>query len=524
MHRKRLPPVFLLLTALLCCASPVFAASDLAAAESEKSYTADQAGGGDVAGQASQGDLYKVFFPVISVAPSVSCDHTIDLNTPVADTRYGYSSVRPGDTVCIAAGNRADLALRNFQGTPENPITFVNFEGQVVIDSRTSHGILIQNSRFFRLTGSGVHGMDYGIKIIRSSGPGVDVGYRSSDFEIDHIEISGVGGGAITAKTRAVCSDGSSNDYDYDGDGIKLGDLDDVVNRSNFIQVNSVFHDNYIHDVSTVGFYVGSSFYTEGKRLSCNSGQEIVYDPVVKGVRVYNNVLADLGRDGIQVGSATEDCEIHHNQVFRDSQANVAFQQSGVMNNPGSVCNIHGNFIKDGGGPGIFVQGNGGNIVYNNVIVNAGQNQPVGGSGGNGIAVFDGSNPGNSVYVMNNTIVRPQNYGIVFVSDEGSSNRIQNNIIIAPGNYERYGNSAYVQTGGRTNVIVTSNFGSQILEEARFVNPAADDFSLQGDSPAVDSGVEPTSGMVSTDYVGRVRPQGPRYDIGAYEYEFPPRP
>ena len=518
MHCKRLPSVFLLLTMWLCPANAVFAAPDLAIGDGNP---VDQAGGGDVAGEAGQDQVFTYFFPLILASVS-SCDHTIELDTVVADGRRNYSSVRPGETVCIAAGRRADLLLRNFQGTPGNPIVFTNSGGQVVIDSNISHGILVQNSRFFRLTGGGAYGVDYGIRIVRSAGVGVNVGYKSSDFEIDHVRVDSAGGAGISAKTVAVCSDGSTNDYDYDGDGVVQGDPDDVVNRGNFTQFNFDLHDNYIRNVG-IAFYVGSSFYL-GRDLNCGRGPETVYDPVIRGVRLYGNTVTDVATDGIQVGSATERCAVHHNRVLRDSQANMRFQQSGIMNNPGSVCNIYNNFIKDGGGPGIFVQGNGGNVIYNNVIVNAGQNKPLGGDCGDGIAIFGGSNPGNSIYVFNNTIVRPVGFGVHFVNPRGSDNRIQNNIIIDPGYYESYGSSAYVQTGMLTNVIVTNNFTSQILTDARFTNPTADDFSIRSDSPAVDSGVEPDPGMVTIDYADTVRPQGPHYDIGAYECEFPPRP
>lgn len=341
---------------------------------------------------------HLIFLPLV-FKNYLSCDHVIEQTVAVANGLTNYSDVRPGDTVCIAAGTRGDLLLRNFQGTAEDPITFINAGGQAVINSNTSHGILVQNSRFFRLTGSGANDIEYGIKIVNSTNGGVQVGYRSSDFEIDHIEVSGVGGAGISAKTEAVCSDGSTNDYDYDADGTKLGDLDDVVNRNNFTQYNFVFHDNYVHDIGTVAFYIGSSFY-QGRRISCGSGPETVYAPVIIGVSVYNNRIANTGTDGMQVGSAIDNCSIYHNEILRDSQANEPYQQSGIMNNLGSVCNIYSNFIKDGGGPGIFVQGNGGNIIYNNVIVNAGQNKSLGNNCGDGIIVVNGSNPGNSIYVV----------------------------------------------------------------------------------------------------------------------------
>jgi len=461
-------------------------------------------------------DTHLVFLPLVSKS-SLSCSHIIGQTVSVADALTNYADVRPGDMVCIAAGLRGDLLLRNFQGTAEDPITFINLRGQVVIHSGISHGILVQNSRFFRLTGTGTDDIQYGLKVVTSTNVGIDIGYKSSDFEIDHIEVSGVGGAGISAKTEAVCSDGSSNDYDYDGDGIKLGDPDDVVNRNNFTQYNLAFHDNYIHDVGTEGIYVGSSFYV-GQEARCNSGTETIYAPIIEGVSIHNNKITDTGWDGIQVGSATENCSIHYNEILRDSQANEPYQQSSIMNNPGSVCNIHSNFIQNGGGPGIFVQGNGGNIIYNNLIVNPGQNKPFGNNCGDGITVIDGSNPGNSIYILNNTVVTPKNFGINFASDKGADNRIQNNIIVAPGSYYLCGEDAYIQVWRHTNVLTANNLKSTTLAEIKFIAPASNNYAIRSDSPAVDSGINWNLGVAPVDYAGISRPQGKSYDIGAYEF------
>lgn len=521
MYWRRLSITALLFIVLAFCWNPAssHAASNLDSNGGEGSGPNDPE---DVVVQSNLdvSDTFFVFLPFVMSWPTSAyqCDHVIGQEVSTADARTNYTKVKPGDTVCIEGGSRGGLRLRNFQGTFQDPITFVNFEGQVVISSSTGDGILIQNSRYFRLTGSGTDGVDYGIKIVRSPDIGVNAGYKSSNFEIDHIEVTGTAGSGIMAKTRAVCSDGSSNDYDYDGDGVKGGDPDDVVNRDTFTQFDSTFHDNYTHNVGMEGFYIGSSRYLDGRELSCMRGTEVTYDPVLVGVYLYDNIIADTGWDGLQVGSAVEDCGIHQNQISRDSQADIRYQQSGVMLNPGSVCNVYANFIKDGGGPGMYIQGSGGNLVYNNVIVNAGQNKPVGNNNGDAISIHDGSNPGNSLYVFNNTIVKPQNFGIKFSSGRGSDNRIQNNIIIDPGNYEVNGPDAYVQTRGHTNVVVTNNFTSQVLADAMFSDPAVDDFSIQWNSPAVDAGANPEPGVVTTDYLGGTRPQGLRYDAGAYEY------
>src|SRR5262249_5336155 len=48
-----------------------------------------------------------------------------------------------------------------------------------------------------------------------------------------------------------------------------------------------------------------------------------------------------------------------------------------------------------------------------------------------------------------------------------------------------------------------------------FVNTATFDYHLQTGSPAIDAGLTLT--MVSNDFEGHSRPQGPAFDIGAYE-------
>ena len=63
--------------------------------------------------------------------------------------------------------------------------------------------------------------------------------------------------------------------------------------------------------------------------------------------------------------------------------------------------------------------------------------------------------------------------------------------------------------------------------DPRFVNPATSDYRLQVGSPAVDAGI--TASVYATfqtlygldiakDLAGTTRPQGPAYDIGAYEF------
>ena len=283
----------------------------------------------------------------------------------------------------------------------------------------------------------------------------------------------------------------------------------DAVNRDNFTQYNTVIHDNYFHDSEAEGFYIGGASYETGQTLACPGGEELVFPPELRGVEVYNNIVENAGWEGIEVKSAIEACNIHHNRVTNYTTQGVV-DNGGIALAHGSVCNIYNNFIKDGKGAGIEVTGYGGNKVYNNVIINAGKGQ-LGNHSGAGIIVSNTGNPDNNVYVWHNTIVNPLMQGIDYRYEKGSDNRIENNLIVNPGN------GVYIDINGQTNVTLGGNFKAQHIDEVKFTDPASDDYSLQPDSPAIDTGVNPNL-EINTDYMGVTRPAGLNYDAGAYEF------
>jgi hypothetical protein len=83
---------------------------------------------------------------------------------------------------------------------------------------------------------------------------------------------------------------------------------------------------------------------------------------------------------------------------------------------------------------------------------------------------------------------------------------VRNNIL--------YGNGRNsVVDWGSINPVIDHNL---IDVNPQFVNAAANDFSLQAGSPAIDAGV--AISLVTTDIKGVSRPQGAAYDVGTYEY------
>ena len=402
------------------------------------------------------------------------CDLIIDVETRLVDARQLAQDVPPGAILCLAAGQRDALTLRNLQGSAAAPIIIQNAQGQVIIRSSNTHGILIQNSQHIHLSGQGDPDITYGIKISESLGNGLRIGKKSQYFEVDYLEISGVPKEGIQAQTKVTCSDASDNDYDYDGDGHIQGDLDDVLNRDNFVQDGSIIHDNFIHDVGTEGIYLGNVFYLSGKRLDCAQGRERVMPPVLQGVEIYRNQIYRSGWEGIQVSSAIADCQIYHNTIIEDSTDNDLNQQAGITNGLGSSCDIFGNLIQNGGGPGMYIFGNGGNIIYDNLIINPGRHQNYKSSG---INVRNGGTENGSIYLENNLIFNAPRFGISWNRTQGVDNQARANLIIGLGDLGADEASPYIHISPYANVDLKNNLSAASLtalssqDETSLFNP-----------------------------------------------------
>jgi hypothetical protein len=421
----------------------------------------------------------------LKAAAEPECDHTIGKSVTKADGEGNYSDVRPGDIVCIAAGKRGNLVLQNFHGTEDERITFINSGGRVEIKTEWSIGIEVINSTYFRLTGSGSDDA-YGIRVAKAKTVGVLVRDRSLEFEVDHIEVHDIGLIGIHAKTNGTCPE--------DGNAI---------NRKTFEQRNSIFHNNYVHDVGTEGLYIGSSFY-KGETLECADGPVSILPPRLVGVQVYNNIVERTGWDGIQVGSAMEECYIHHNTVRHDSLEDVLVQAASIIVNHGSSCDVYNNLIWEGNGAGIKIIGRPRGpqrFVYNNVIVRPGRGSMRGDNPGTGIIASTGR-----VNIWNNTIVEPKTIGIKYRNSATTANfQIANNIIVSPGK----GDDGYIDIGNLTNARIFNNLLLPTING---------DYSLLADSPAVDAGADLSKRGITIDHLGFQRPHGGKFDIGAFEY------
>ncbi len=408
------------------------------------------------------------------------CRHTLGPDQFEADGER--MKVQPGDTVCIEAGRRPFLRLENFRGSAEKPIVFINCKGKVTLGGpAVNDGIKLLGSRYIRLTGSGTPELhQYGIHIVESKpgSQGIAITRFTSDVEIDHIEIEKAGFAGIMAKTDPYC-DGSAD-------------------RGEFTMYNVHLHDNYIHDVKGEGIYLGNSFYT-GTKVYCDSFH---LPHEVKGVRVYNNIVENTGWEAIQVGSATEDCEIYNNKIRNYGAENKSSQNNGIQLGLGTTGRVYNNFIKEGKGAAIVIQGTGDNFIYNNIIISP------------GAEAFNINTrepePGKGVYILNNTVIDARHAVIKEHVNPAQNNVFFNNLITGS-------TSSWNQLKPYTDWKLENNLLSDV-PDILFVNSAKEDFRLKKGSKAIDTGKDVSSYGVDKDYCGNKRPRGKAYDPGAIEY------
>lgn len=443
-----------------------------------------------------------------------SSSQTINCNREITASTSSITNIvfRPGDTICLMAGERGPLYLKNINGSAENPIVFINKGGQCIIDSDLSYGLKFAESNHVLISGNGDENTEYGIYIREvTNGYGLDIGSRSSDFEVKNMEISNASVVGIVAKTDPNCI--------YDAD------------RQNFTMYNIKIHHNYIHDIGNEGMYIGSSFFLGQYISSCD---KTFLPHIIDGVEIYNNRVEYTGWDAIQVGSALYNCGIHDNQIYKDSQLEESYQMSGIIINPGSSCNVYNNRIIDGKGSGIINQGTGGQYFYNNLIVNAGRDynfedqlltQTFG--------IFSKYTyilpPDSSFHFYNNTIINPKSDGIRFTNAHSENNRFINNIIINPGAYDFYANlgsvnfeanDAYIHNYlNAAEMLSINNIFERSSKDQFFADTISQDYHLSKDSPAINAGYDLSNEGITFDIANSNRPIENKFDIGAYEYQ-----
>ena len=418
-------------------------------------------------------------------------------------------SIKGGDTVFIEPGHRDHLRFYNIHGDSLNYVVFINDGGLVEMSTTTNNfGLQVYNCSYFRLTGTGSDAIKYGINIGHTpkGTNGLALDGFSTNYEVDHIEVSKSGFAGICANP--------------------VPDCDNKMNRGNFVCRNTLFHDNYVHSTLGEAFYIGHSFYT-GYTITCDSVKKVVYPHEIHGLKIYNNLVDSSGYDGIQVGCATIGCEIYGNRVTNSGVSNTKDQNSGIILGAGTGGKCYNNLIVNGTGTGINVFGIGGNLIYNNIVVNAGKamnDTMITTSKSCGMFCDDRcTTAGTSFCFLNNTIISPKGDGIRFYSRLSKNNMICNNIILNLGTQGIYGpyespNLPYVYNIAGVDVTASNNYYSNsVSSTVNYGNPD-EVYNYCKSLPVIDKGIDVSNFGIMEDYNQNNRKINNTCDIGAFEY------
>jgi hypothetical protein len=304
-------------------------------------------------------------------ALKTTCTHTYSASG------FSGANIPKGSVICVNAGTYSNLKINDLVGTRAEPITIINKGGQVVISGGSGFGIDFNNNKFFRLTGMGASGVEYGFKVQGGFSQGVRVDDGSNEYELDHIEITGVGIG-LGSKTKSEGKGGCSG-----------------FTQQNFTQTNTVIHNLYIHNVSSEAMYVGSNFTVHASSGQGTSSCPSELNPVLKGLWIYDNKVESFGKDGINVKGTPENCNVYNNEVNNGSTNHDSTQCGGIAQVLNTSCNTHDNTVTNQWGPGIQDNGKGGNTISKNTL---------NGIQGPGIQVQNSTPGGTTVIITGNTI------------------------------------------------------------------------------------------------------------------------
>jgi len=284
--------------------------------------------------------------------------------------------VGPGDKVCIAPGYYTSTIIHRVAGTELEPITITNCGGQAVFSSE----VPITQSRHIKLIGDGHDGTLYGLKVMGTleeeaefidqygigfqdnSQPALDVRSLSRNIEIAWMEVSNPRGPrapGIHFVTQTLTDSEDNFIVQYD-----LEHSDQV-----FVQTGTHIHHNYIHNaLEAEGMYVG--------RFGCD---QAAFDSglALEDTQIHDNIVVDIGGDGIQVGCSRKNTNIYNNYI-----RNVGYNPfndrghiKGVQLGQGTNASLFNNYIDHGASDCVWAVGGPSNDgsdvalwIYNNVF------------------------------------------------------------------------------------------------------------------------------------------------------------
>ena len=390
-------------------------------------------------------------------------------------------SVRPGDTITVLPGSYAERVNINQGGAEGAPVVF-QAEGSV-----TTNGFTIQ-AHYVTLRGFTITNTPDDVR----EGWGVYV--TNHDCVIENNTITSATRGGVLLSAVPGAETNTANCIIRNNRLSRNAMVGIEVNgRNHLVENNDISGTIQYHPAwKNPPVYVdadGIRFFGSGHTIRGNTIHDIRYG-IPENVNPHIDCFQTwAGQDRESASNILfEQNFCDNDQIQASNQAGQGFMLDGANN-----LTIRNNVIK------AFRLVNAVNCLNLNIINNALVSDPH-------LSTPDGPTGIGLSNTRYATIINNIFYGIsgpiIYTRDTSSQNSLEtsNNLVFVQAGIKPTGNPA---PGDIWNV------------DPLFVNPAANDFHLQVESPAIDAGTEIPSLTVDMD--GNPRPQGKTIDIGAYE-------
>ncbi len=404
------------------------------------------------------------------------------LASPWLTVTKAANTLVAGDTVYIRAGSYLEQVTPVNSGNSGSLITYTAYPGEAAIISGIN-GLNWTWNGVFDLTGRSYLQIS-GLIIINSPGFGIFMSGSSNIQILNNCIKSTYYSGIYASGSNTITLNG--NEVMSANTGMDQESISIDAQTTNFVVSNNRVHDgntegidakagasngkifgNIVYNMARIGIYV------DAQNSSANNIQ--IYNNTVSNS---NPVPSGAGEDGIRIGAEQG-----------GSASSVSIYNNIVYNIAGSGITLS-NYTEPGFGSPKFSNVS----IYNNTTYNCGTRDS---NYGGGIDIANTIATG--IIIQNNILSQNRYFPIRLIS--------QPNVVIINNLIDK---STYPQDPNATNG-TNSVIGSPL-----FTDIAGNNFKTPSSSPAINTGAAMPSLTVDSNW--EPRPQGGKFDIGAFEY------
>ena len=266
------------------------------------------------------------------------------------------------------------------------------------------------------------------------------------------------------------------------------------------------------------GIYIDFRGYYRFIGLEIKNATGSGMDANAREIEITNSLFHNNGDNGLNLTVFNSTGTIQGNSFYNNTDNGLSLTTNAATTS--TIVQTNKAYNNGDNGMGVTFASNAGTFVIKNNLL---YNNSLSGPNFNGINLIVDSTASGLVY--NNTIYSADyGIGVQVLAGTAANTMVKNNVIfnsttcgLAKGGGSNFtGNYNLFYNNGSNYCNIPAGANDITGQDPLLTNPAGGDFTQTGTSPTINTG---TNTSVTTDFLGRTRPGGGTYDIGAYEYK-----